>query len=209
MARRPIRKASPSAETSYPTLQEHLKSRRQFLGLAGASVATSGLLLACGGRNIGQSPPDGGVGPDARTRPDGEIGPDADTELMGDIAYPEYYLLRIPKTGDLVAYLMDGALCQFWVEVATYVAASYDALNADLDTAAERCRQTLVDFTHDELNTAQGVAAAEDDLVDAMDQLCQELLNHQDQTIEAVTLTITYLDPNGGMGGAPRSPDYP
>lgn len=198
MATRPIKKVTVEPERSYPSLKEHLASRRRFLAVAGASVAAGGFLAACT-RGLGAGEP----GPDAH------VEPDADITIMGDIEEPQYFLLRVPVTGDLSAYLADGGYCSFYVELATYVAASFDALNQNMADAEERCRAVLQDFTYDGLNSAAGVASAEDDLLDGLDELVQELEGHTDLTIEAVTLNISYLEPYGQMDGGIGLPEYP
>ena len=96
-----------------------------------------------------------------------------------------------------------------WVEVATYEEGSYVALQDHLSTAEERCRGALSEFSYDALNTASGVASAEDHLFAALDELCQELNHHQRGTLEGVTLTITYLEDDAHMDGGMPAPDYP
>jgi hypothetical protein len=192
MATRPIKKATVAAERSYPSLKEHLASRRRFLAVAGASMAAGGIWAACT-RGLGS----------------GEPGPDAEVTILGDIEEPQYYLLRIPVTGDLASYLADGGYCTFYVELATYAAATYDTLVAHLADAEQRCRAVLQDFTYDGLNTAAGVTAAEDDLLDGLDELVQELDNHTAPTVEFVTLNLTYLQPYEQMDGGIGMPEYP
>ncbi len=202
MATRPIKKATKetagSFEESYPSLKEHLASRRRFLALAGASVAASGLLAACT-RGLGS----GELGPDAN------VGPDADITILGDIEEPHYYLLRIPVTGDITSYLADGGYCSFYVELATFVPSTSDTLTQHMDEAAARCREILQDFTYDGLNTAAGVASAEDDLVVGLDDLVGELEGHSNLTVEHTTLTISYLEPYEQMDGGIGLPEYP
>lgn len=198
MATRPIKKATLEHESSYPSLKQHLASRRRFMALAGASVAAGGLWAACS-RGLGTGEP----GPDAHVEPDAEI------TILGDIEEPQYFLLRIPVTGDLSAYLADGGYCSFYVELATYVASSFDTLTQNMASAEERCRVVLQDFTYDGLNTAAGVAGAEDDLLDGLDELVGEIEGHTDATVEAVTLTISYLEPYGQLDGGIGLPEYP
>lgn len=184
-------------------------SRRRFLEVAGTSLAATGLLAACG-RALGGMESDGGVDPDAEPRPDGHVvHPDADIEILGDIEQPDYFILRIPDSGDLTAYLVDGGYCMFFVKVATYNADSYDALRENPSSAQQRCREIIADFTYEALDTAQGVADAEDDLLEALDSLCQELNGHSNPTLEAVTLHITYLDSQTHMDGGMPEPSYP
>jgi hypothetical protein len=198
MATRPVKTANVAAERSYPSLKEHLASRRRFLAVAGASVAAGGIWAACT-RGLGSGEP----GPDAH------VEPDADVTILGDIVDPQYYLLRIPVTGDLASYLADGGYCTFYVELATYAAATYDTLVAHLADAEQRCRAVIQDFTYDGLNTAAGVTAAEDDLLDGLDELVQELDNHTAPTVEHVTLNVTYLQPYEQMDGGIGLPEYP
>lgn len=212
MARRKIRKATSSQPAGYPSLKEHLVSRRRFLEMAGVSLAASGLWAACS-RPLGSSTTgsDGGVDPDGEVepRPDAEVLPDADIEIMGDVEGPDYFILRIPQTGSMAAYLVDGGYCEFYVEVATYNADSHDALRDNMNQAREACRSTMADFTYDTLDSAQGVIQAEDDLFTALDELCQELNGHSATTLEGVTLTITYLDSQAHMDGGMPEPEYP
>lgn len=198
MAKRPIKKATMETESSYPSLKEHLANRRRFLAVAGASVAAGGFWAACT-RGMGAGEP----GPDAH------VEPDADITIMGDVEEPHYYLLRIPVTGDLSAYLADGGYCSFYVEVATYVASTHDTLTQNMADAEEACRMVLQDFTYDGLNTAAGVGAAEDDLLDGLDEVVQDLEGHTQLTVEAVTLNISYLEPYGQMDGGIGMPEYP
>jgi len=198
MASRPIKKATSEPRTRYPSLKEHLASRRRFLAVAGASVAAGGLWAACS-RGLGSGEP----GPDAY------VEPDADITILGDIEEPQYFLLRIPVTGDLSSYLADGGYCSYYVELATYVGTTFDTLTQHMADAEQRCRAVLQDFTYDGLNTAAGVAAAEDDLTDGLDELVGELEGHTNPTVEAVTLTISYLEPYGQMDGGIGLPEYP
>lgn len=192
MAKRSIRKATTQTEQRYPSLKEHVANRRRFLAVAGVSVAAGGLWAACS-RGLGS----------------GEPGPDAEVTILGDIEEPQYYLLRIPVTGDLSSYLADGGYCTFYVELATYAASSYDTLVVHMADAEERCRAVIQDFTYDNLNTAAGLASAEDDLLDGLDELVGELENHTTSTLELVTLTISYLEPYEQMDGGIGMPDYP
>ena len=73
-SRRDTRKPARRTDPDYPTLREHLATRRRFLGVAGA-VAVGGLATACE-RGIGAgSDQDGGTTPDARTRHAGRPAP--------------------------------------------------------------------------------------------------------------------------------------
>lgn len=206
MALRPLTVTPPLAE--YPSLKEHLATRRRFLGVAGATLAAGGL-AACS-RSLQVEGGDGGVSPDAAVTPDARVNdPDAVVINPGESPYPDYYFVRIPAEGDLYVYLADGGYLTGYVEVSTYSEVSYLALIDHLDQAAERCRAALVDFTYDQMNTAAGVDMAEADLQETLDALCQELGNHQDPTLEAVTLTITYLQPDAPIDGGMGKPSYP
>jgi hypothetical protein len=202
MATRPIKKATKesaaSDESSYPSLRQHLAGRRRFLAMAGASVAATGLWAACS-RGLGSGEP----GPDAY------VEPDADITIMGDIEEPHYYLLRVPVTGDISAYLADGGYCSFYVELATFTASTFDTLTQHMDEAQGRCREVLQDFTYDGLNTAAGVSSAEDDLIMGLDELVQELEGHANSTVEYATLTISYLEPYEQLDGGIGLPEYP
>ncbi len=197
MAKRSILKATQEPTSSYPSLKEHLASRRRFLATAGASVAATGILAACS-RGLG-----GGQGTGI------EPGPDAEVTILGDIEEPHYYLLRVPVTGDISAYLADGGYCSFYVELATYAASTFDTLTQHMAEAETRCREVLQDFTYDGLNSAAGVASAEDDLLDGLDELVQQLEGHSDPTVEYTTLTISYLEPYEQLDGGIGMPEYP
>ncbi len=201
MATRPIKRATSRPEQSYPSLKQHVANRRRFLAVAGASVAAGGLWAACT-RGLGSAE---GIGP----APDAQVGPDAEVFLAGDVAEPEYFLLRIPVSGDISAYLSDGGYCTFFVELATYSASTYDTLTQNMDEAADRCRALLVDYTYDGLSTAAGVAAAEDDLLGELDDLVGEIEGHNLPTVELVTLTISYLEPVEQLDGGIGEPQYP
>lgn len=207
MARRSIRKATRTEDAGYPSLKQHLLSRRRFLELAGTSVAAAGLLAACG-RAVGVRDPDGGTDPDADTDA-GHQEVDADIEIGGVVAETDYYILRIPDTGEIYAYLVDGGECMFYVEAATYSAPSYDAMRENPERCRQCCREIISDFDFDTLDTAQGVAQAEDDLLSSLDELCQELNGHSSPTIEAVTLTTTHLSSEAQVDGGIGDPEYP
>lgn len=202
MASRKIRKAVESYGAGYPSLKEHLLDRRGFLKIAGTTLAATGL-LACG-RNLGTAGSDGGVDPDARS-PE----PDAEIEIPGGEPIPNYYNLRIPLEGELTAYLLDGGSCTFFVEMSTYDAGTFDALHMEMEQTKARCRSTLEDLTYDDLDSAEGVASAEDDLMEALNGLARELNNHDRDTVEAVTLTILYLTPEVEIDGDMPMPGYP
>ncbi len=210
MSKRPIRRATADPER-YPSLREHLASRRRFLTVTGAGVASLGLFGACTrGLGSGVGGGDAGTQPDARPQPDAQPPqPDATIDTPGEAPYPDYFTLRIPASGDISAWLIDDGYCTFWVEVATYVEASYLALLEHLSEAAQRCQETLSDYTYDLLNTGTGVAAAEDDLLDALETLVQELNQTEGPTLEAVTLTITYLEDDAPIDGGAPEPSYP
>ncbi|MFH2009933.1 MAG: hypothetical protein ABI333_25280, partial [bacterium] len=111
--------------------------------------------------------------------------------------------------GDLYSYLSDGGYCTFWVELATFSAPAYDTLRENMESAQEVCRTALADYTYDGLTTAAGVTGAEDDCHSALDELVMELQHHTDPTIEGLTLTITYLEPEGQIDGGIGLPEYP
>ena len=112
-------------------------------------------------------------------------------------------------SGELHAYLIDGGSASFYVDVATYLLESFEALQDNSGTAGDRARSTLEEFTYDALNTGAGVTAAQDDLLTALDELVMELNYHGDPTIVAVTLHITYLDPEPMWMGEAPGPSYP
>jgi hypothetical protein len=156
------------------------------------AVAAGGLATACGRALATDSEPDASI-PDA---PGGDPG-------------PNYYSLRIPGEGELYAYLIDGGSAQFYLEVATYRQDSYQALVDHFEDASTRARSTLQEHTYDGLSNAQGFIAAEDELHLELDALVMELNAHNEATIEALTLHITYLDPEPMMMGEAPFPSYP
>ncbi|MFH2008955.1 MAG: hypothetical protein ABI333_20365 [bacterium] len=204
MARkRTVRQSTETTETGYPSLADHLATRRRFLSVAGASLAAGGLAVACG-RAMGHEP-----GGDASTAPDASHRVDSGPDAPGGDPGPGYYTVRIPVTGELHAYLIDGGSASFYVEAATYALESFEALQGSSGTAGDRARSTLEEFTYDALSSGAGVAAAEDDLLTVLDELVMEQNTHSDPTIVAVTLHITYLDPEPMWMGEAPSPSYP
>jgi hypothetical protein len=130
-------------------------------------------------------------------------------DTPGSAPWPDYFTLRIPATDSLSAYLVDGGYGTFYLELVTYDEATYLTLLEHLDTAADRCRNTIGDYTYDTLATAAGVTSAEEDLLDELDALASELTGNPGPTVEAVTLTITYLEPYAPMDGGMPEPSYP
>ena len=197
MARK-LRRVARHAETpAYPSLHEHVASRREqapsrrrFLGVAGATLAVGGL-AACS-RNMGI-----------------DAEPDASIEIGGAEPQPDYFTIRFPLQGDLTAWLSDGGYATFWLTAVTWNEQSYQTLLDQRADAEAQLRATLSDFTYDGLNSAQGESSAEDDLLDALDQFCQEQNHHNDPTIQTVNLTITYLTPNDDLMGDMAEPAYP
>lgn len=182
-------------DPGYPSLREHVAareprpSRRLFLGMAGASLAAGGL-AACS-RNLG-------IG--------GE--PDEDIQIGGVPELPEYYSVRFPAEGDLSTWLVGSGYATYWVLALTWNEASYHALLDFRSEAEALLRNVLADHTYDSLSTDDGVDAAEDDLLEALDVFCQEMGGHADPTIEKVTLTLTYLAPGDDIMGIMGDPDY-
>jgi hypothetical protein len=209
------RPTTGDAQTAYPSLREHLATRRRFLGVAGASLAAGALHAACN-RSLGApGDPDATVQPplpDATVQPplpDATVPPPDTGPIPGTEQQPEYYTVRIPVTGELSAYLIDEGYAQFYVEAVTYVLDSANALTESMASAEETCRLAVVEHTYDSLSTAAGLAACEDDLLGALDQLVMDLEGHQDPTLEYAVLTITYLQPYAEIGGARGEPSYP
>jgi len=201
-------------EPDYPTLQSHLSSRRKFLSYAGVTVAAgavaaSALATACN-RSLGAGPDDAGIDPDATPpQPDATPPqPDATIEIGGVEPQPDYFTVRIPVSGELSAYLIDGGYASFYVIAATYWADSYHALVDTMTDAQDVCRVSLEEHTYDALNTAAGLTGAEADLRDALDDFC-EGQHGQPATLEAVTLHISYLSPTADIGGDAPFPEYP
>lgn len=209
MAKRKKQPTTVDTQTEYPSLREHLATRRRFLGVAGASLAVGTLHAACS-RSMG-SP--GGEDATVTVSPDATIPlPDATVvhpPIDGGEQLPEYYIIRIPVIGELSAYLSDNGYAQFYVEVATYVLDTANALQEDMVAAEDACRPCVSEYTYDSLNTAAGVLACEEDLHTALDEHVMEAEGHTTPTVEHVTLTISYLEPYAEIGGAREAPDYP
>jgi len=198
-----------TAKPEYPSLQEHLAGRREFLTYAGITVTASALTAACG-RSLGAGATDASTEPDATVpQPDAvPPQPDATFEIPGVDQQPDYFTVRIPVSSEVSAYLVDGGYASFYVIVATYRADSYQELLDHMNDAQSVCRVTLEEHTYDALNTAAGITGAEADLRDALDDFC-ELQHGQPATLEAVTLHISYLSPVAEIGGDMPSPEYP
>jgi hypothetical protein len=202
---------TPAYAPAYPSLHEHRATRRRFLGLAGATVAgaaVTGAAVAAGGVAVS------GLG--GCSRPVGvgeEPEPDASIELAGAEPEPQYYTVRFPAQGsgqqELSAWLVDGGYVTFWVSAMTWNQVSYQSLLDRRTDAEDRLRTAIADFTYERLSAPDGVAAAEDDLLETLDRLCQEDDGHTNPTIETVTLTITHLSPPEDIGGDMPQPDYP
>jgi hypothetical protein len=188
MAKKKIRKATTKRSSDYPSLEEHMMSRRRFLELAGGCLAAGGLWAACG-RPLGNKS-------------------EEEVAIPGDVRQPDYYRLRIPTEHELTSYLYDGGVCVFYVEVVTYAENLHTALIDELERAEGACRATISDFSYDQLDTGEGRAAAEDDLADSLEQLGLELTG-QDLAVEALTLHIVSLEPYAPIDGGMPAPSYP
>jgi hypothetical protein len=149
------------------------------------------------------------MGVEGRADASVEKEPDSSIEILGIDVQPEYYVLRFPLEGDLAAWLMDGGYATFWVAVATWNEQSYQALLDNREDVEALLRSTLSEHGYEELAAPEGVDVAQDDLKDALEELCQEECGHQGPTLEAVTLEITYLAPEEPIGGAAEPPGYP
>ena len=193
-----------SSGDDYPSLKQHLVSRRRFLGFAGAGLA-AGLMAACS-REVGITGGDGGVG-DGGT--DGGREPDADVEIGGVSREPDYFTLRIPSSGETTAYLQEGGVCRFYVNVATYSALSHDLLRDNPARAQDTTRDTIAALTFEELDTNRGVSDAEEDLKAALLELLASWAEGESVSLEAVTLYISSLDPDVPMDGFAPAPSYP
>jgi len=191
-----------AAEPDYPSLNQHQATRRKFLTYAGASLAAGAAWAACD-RAMGAGDGDAGTDPDAAAPQ-----PDATIEIGGVTPGPDYFTVRIPVSGEVSAYLVDGGYASFYVIAATYNADSYTVLQNQMNGARDVCRSALEELTYDSLSTAQGVTGAEQDLRDALDELC-EADHGQPATIEAATLYISYLSPYADIDGDMAFPQYP
>ena len=200
-----IRRRVDDSGADYPSLQEHMLTRRRFLRLAGVSLAAGGVLAGCG-RNLGIMDGDGGV---HDSGVDGGKEPDADVEILGVMQEPDYFTLRIPGTGETTAYLEDGGICRFYVNVATYDALSHDLLRDNPGRSQEVTRETVADFTYDDLETEEGIVDAEAALRESLLELLEGWADGELMSIEAVTLVITHLEPEQMLDGGMPRPDYP
>ena len=196
----------------YPSLGEHLATRRRFLEVMGASLTTAGgMLPGCQGSvgpGAGEDAATGG--PDASTwPPDASAPPDATVSLPGGQQWPGYYAIRIPRGHSLTATLMDRYRAIFQVDAATHDANSYQELLEHPLAAQDLCRDIVAEQTYEALNTPRGLAEAEDLLLAALDGLVMMLNGHDRLTIEMVALHITELEEQIVMPGELRRPSYP
>ena len=97
----------------------------------------------------------------------------------------------------------------FHVDAATYDSDTYQTLLAHQEEAQNVCLDVVSQHTYESLNSPQGMAAAEDALLTALDELVMTLDGHDQPTIEMVALHVTDFEENDVMPGAMRKPAYP
>ncbi len=202
---RKIQSQQLERDAGYPSLMDHLMSRRKFLSYAGVAAAAGGVAAACG-RNLGTVEGDGGFDD---KRVDGGTEPDSEIQMMGVIAEPEYYNLRIPESGETTAYLAEGGKCRFYVNAVTYSASTYELLRENPGGSQAATRKAIVGFTYDELKTDEGFDEAERAIYDSLLDLVEEWSDGEDAQIEAVSLFITHLEPELHIDGGDPEPEYP
>lgn len=200
-----IQSQKHESNAGYPSLMEHLMSRRKFLSYAGVAAAAGGVAAACG-RNLGVVEGDGGYDD---KRVDGGSEPDSEIEMMGVLPDPDYYTLRIPESGETTAYLAEGGKCRFYVNAVTYSALTYELLRDNPGGSQAATRKTIAGFTYDELKTDDGFDEAERAIYDSLSDLVEEWADGEDAQIEAVSLFITHLEPELHIDGGDPEPDYP
>lgn len=199
-------------EAGYPSLREHLATRRRFLEVMGASLATaSGLLLGCQGTlGAGNDEDAGEGGPDTSTPlPDAARPPDATARPPGSEQWPGYHTLRIPLDDDLTVQMLDRYSAIFHVDVATSDVDTYQTLVEHPLAARDACLDIVQKQTYEALNTPLGMAAAEDLLLEALDALVMTLDHHDRPTIELVALHISAFEEPVVNPGEMRKPSYP
>ncbi len=199
-----VRKQLLAEEAGYPSLREVLSTRRRFLEIAGTALAAGSLMAACQ-RALGSH--DAGLGD--RDEPLRDRWLSDGTAPMPDMGVEPVFTLRVPTTGTITAHLLDAGMAQFYVQVVTYNAQSFQALEQATSDATQVCVEIMSGYTYEVLSTSQGVLSAEQDLYTALDELVMTLNEHTDSTLLSVSLHIDYLDPDTGMGGVPPSPYYP
>ncbi len=132
----------------YPSVREHLLSRRDVLGYLGVScvVGAGALVQGCVG-GLQNTP---GISGDAATT---------------------YLTMRFPLQGDLSVELADATQCRFFVNALTYNQDTYDYFATHEAEAEQACIDTLGQFSHDDLSTAAGMVQAEAAIVDDLNAI--------------------------------------
>lgn len=184
MAHRPRTPVSRYGD-AYPSLAEHQKSRRVFLG-QGLCIAGAGALAAgCPGFFTGQ--------------------------IQGDIAEPTWARIRFPRDPDEQGvYLIDNGYAEFHAVAVTY---TEDVAMFAQDHHAALLQQlaaSLSESTYDQLRTTDGVSTA----AERMRALLCAAYNEDtgdvgDAWFNWVELTLTRLDAPVEIGGVAPEPSYP
>lgn len=215
MARkRRIRKIVELEEAGYPTLKEQRATRRQFLGVMGASLAAGGLCAACG-QAMGPGSMDdagagAGAGSDATTPlPDAAGQLDSSVRAPGGEQWPGYYTVRIPIEGELTAHLSDYIAVVFHVDAATYNQETYRTLQESSAQTEQVCQDLVSEHSYDELTSPESIASVEDSVLEALDEQVMTLDGHSTSTIELVALHISRFEEEPTIVGAISKPYYP
>jgi len=137
--------ASDTTPPCYPTVREHLLSRREALGVLGVSFVAGAGVMSKGCLAGMQDAP--GAASDASTT---------------------YLTFRVPVQGDLAVDLADAAPCRFSVNALTYYQDTYDYLTSHEAEAEQACVDAVGPYTYDTLGTVAGVLQAEDDIRDGL-----------------------------------------
>ena len=181
------RKRTPLARydtETYPTLDEHRSSRRDFLKGSLAVMGAGALAAACDPFQPG---------------------------MQGVMPRPDYHQCRFPEKDDRSVWLSDGGYARFFAVATTYqsdcVAFAEDA-NEDL---TDRLAASLCDASSEALATQAGVSDAAETMRQVLNQAYRENTGDiGDHWFEYVDLVITRIDPPEiapGMGGS--EPEYP
>lgn len=140
-----LRAATKETPPAYPSVREHLLSRRRALRYLGASLLAGASTLTQGCSTFDRSTP--GAASDAST---------------------SYLTLRIPQQGELSAELADAAQCRFHVFAIFYDQILHDQLQAQAPEAEQACIDAVSQYTYSDLETTGGVLTAEADVTEAL-----------------------------------------
>jgi hypothetical protein len=140
------------APVGYPSVREHLLSRRDMMSTLGRAV-----IVGAGALSVGC------VLNDRRI-----------TGAAGD-ASPLYWTIRLPLQETYSVTLADSAQCRFFMSILTYSEDTYNYfINHEVEVE-QACVDALRPYSYDSLNSAVGVQDAESDVRDALNALSAEI----------------------------------